>query len=78
MTLFIKVLVLHVEFHLYFSKIRFKKKFSSTYAVHIYNVYISFTESMTEVHTGLDRICNLVCTEITCRRPASRRGARLS
>ena len=34
-TLFIKVLVLHVEFHLYFSKIRFKKKFSSTYTVHI-------------------------------------------
>ena len=55
MTLFIKVLVLHVEFHLYFSKIRFKKKFSSTYKVHIYNVYFSFTESMTEVHTELHR-----------------------
>ena len=31
------------------------KKFSSIYTVHIYNVFISFTESTTEVNTGLHR-----------------------
>ena len=50
MTLSIKVLVYKLCFIFI---IRFKKKFSSTYTVHIYNVYISFTESMTEVHMGL-------------------------
>ena len=45
----------HVEFHLYFSKIRCEKKFSSSYTVHIYNVYISITESITGPYTGLHR-----------------------
>ena len=43
-TLFIKILVLHVEFDLYFS-------------------IITFNESITEIHNGLHRSCNLVCTE---------------
>ena len=30
-------------------------KLSSIYTVHIYNVYISFTESTTEVHIGLHK-----------------------
>ena len=53
-TLFIKIglLVLHVEFDLYYS-------------------IITFTESITDVHTGLHRCCYLVCTEFTCRRHSS-------
>ena len=39
------------------------KKFSSTYTVHIYNVYLSFTESITEVfilgYTEVDILCAL-------------------
>ena len=54
-TLPIKILVSHVEFHLYFIKIKLKK-FRSTYTVHIPNTYISFTESITEVNVLLNSI----------------------
>ena len=48
------------------------------FVVDLYFSIITFSESITEVHTGLHRICNLVCTEFTCHRPSVRRGARLS
>ena len=55
------------EFHLYFSKIRFEKKFT----VHNYNVYISFTESITEVHilgyTEVDILCALSLHAVVLR-----------
>ena len=35
--------------------------FSSTYTVHIYNVYISFTESMTESILGYTEVEIMLC-----------------
>ena len=40
---------------LYFSKLDLKKKVQFYIHSNIYNVYISFTESMTEVYTELHR-----------------------
>ena len=80
MTLFIKVRVLHVEFHLYFSKIRFKKSsVLHTQYTSIMFIFCSLSPLLRFIlgYTEVEIFCALT-TEIPYRLLASRRGARLS
>ena len=63
MTLFIKVLVLHVEFHLYFSKIKLKKKSSVPYTQYtsIMVIFRSLSPQLRSIlgYTEVEILCAL-------------------